>query len=343
MLSEGYNSTMDLLFIVVVLLLIAIASARPNESRYSEFEIKRRVESGAPEDLLNWRRFEFRRDANILRRLVVVALLTLSTVLSIASFGWVMGTLVALMVGLLYGRVAAVSVISGLGQKLYNRLEPRALVIVEQMSPTLRMLGGVVDPPVEQHISSREELVHLIETSDHGVLTKNEQKDLMASLTFRDKYVRDYMTPRSVMEAIGMNELLGPLMLDRLHQTGHTHFPVMDGDIDHLVGILHIYSLFTLENKKSLKVKDAMEPRVFYIHQDQLLEDALSACIKHRRHLLVVVNEYRETVGVITIEDAVEQLIGRKIVDQFQEHDDLRAVAARNPKGLNTGKNHVDV
>jgi len=145
------------------------------------------------------------------------------------------------------------------------------------------------------------------------------------------------------MEAIGANELLGPLVLDNLHRTGHTHFPVFEGDIDHLVGILHIYSLFTLENKKSLAVKDAMEPRVYYINETQTLEQALFACIKHRRHLLVVVNNYRETVGVITIEDAVEQLIGRKIVDQFAEHDDLRKVAERNPRHNNSSEAATDV
>jgi CBS domain containing-hemolysin-like protein len=86
-----------------------------------------------------------------------------------------------------------------------------------------------------------------------------------------------------------------------------------------------------------------MEPKVLYIHEEQPLNDALSACIKHRRHLLVVINEFRETVGVITIEDAVEQLIGRKIVDEFAEHDDLRKVAERNPRGNNLPKNHSDV
>ena len=67
-------------------------------------------------------------------------------------------------------------------------------------------------------------------------------------------------------------------------------------------------------------------------------DKALGACIKKRRSLLVVVNQYRETVGVITVEDIIEQLIGRKIIDQFDEYDDLRAVAETNPRKNNLPK-----
>lgn len=75
-----------------------------------------------------------------------------------------------------------------------------------------------------------------------------------------------------------------------------------------------------------------MEPKVLYIHEDQTLDDALATCIKHRRHLLVVVNESKETVGVITIEDAVEQLIGREITEKYDDHDNLAEVAGRKSR-----------
>jgi CBS domain containing-hemolysin-like protein len=57
----------------------------------------------------------------------------------------------------------------------------------------------------------------------------------------------------------------------------------------------------------------------------------------------VVVNQYRETVGVITVEDIIEQLIGRKIIDQFDEYDDLRAVAETNPRKNNLPKRGEDI
>jgi CBS domain containing-hemolysin-like protein len=101
--------------------------------------------------------------------------------------------------------------------------------------------------------------------------------------------------------------------------------------------------MHALKNRESLSVREVMDTQVFYIREDQSLDKALGACIKKRRSLLVVVNQYRETVGVITVEDIIEQLIGRKIIDQFDEYDDLRAVAETNPRKNNLPKRGEDI
>lgn len=334
---------MVFLALITIILLIFVASIRPNHSTYSEFEMQRRLDEAKDlVDTQNWQRFEYFSDVKTLQKILTSLLMVLSTVFLILAEGWILGTILAIIVALFYKWIAGLPLIHRWIQYLYDKFEARILKAVESSSRAIRLVGGLTEQHPEFAVTSRAELLHIVDSAG-DLLTKNEKLLIESGLTFGDKLVKDYMTPRSVMEVIGSNELLGPLVLDNLHKTGHTHFPVMDGDIDHLVGILHIYSLFTLENKKSLVVKDVMEPRVFYIHEDQTLEDALAACIKYRRHLLVVVNEYRETVGVITIEDAMIQLTGRKIVDQFAEHDNLRAVAERNPRGNNRPKSHVDV
>lgn len=328
--------------IVMFLILVGLASIHPNRSNLTEFELRRRLDAKEEGALLQWRRGEYRTEVMTLRRIVIAYALVITSTALIVQYGWGWGLFAAFIITLIYNRASSFPPIRSIAQRLYNRYEENFLKLVEQYQWAIRPFRGIADAQIERRISSRPELEHVFEGMPE-LLSREERQTLSAMLYFEEKKVRDYMTPRSVMEAIGAKELLGPLVLDSLHRTGHTHFPVFEGDIDHLVGILHIYSLFTLDNKKSLMVKDAMEPRVFYIHEDQSLADALSACIKHRRHLLVVINEYRETVGVITIEDAVEQLIGRKIVDQFAEHDDLRKVAARNPRKLNASPKSIDV
>lgn len=333
---------MVLLIIITFLVLFALASVRPRRSSLNDFELRRRLDAGEEGALLEWRRSDLHTEVMTVRRISIAFMLVLGSTFLIAEYGWLWGLLGALVVTLFYNRIASFGIIHHPAQRLYDKYEENLLRFIERWQPKLRFLSGIADVQVDRSIASREELEHTFSQLG-GLLTANERKMLSGVMHFEDKLVKDYMTPRSVMEAVGANELLGPLVLDNLHKTGHTHFPVFEGDIDHLVGILHIYSLFTLENKKSLAVKDAMEQRVFYINEDQTLDDALTACIKHRRHLLVVVNSYRETVGVITIEDAVEQLIGRKIVDQFTEHDDLRKVAERNPRQNNLTKSGIDV
>ena len=61
--------------------------------------------------------------------------------------------------------------------------------------------------------------------------------------------IDEIMTPRSMIESVPMNELLGPLVLDDLHKKGYSRFPVIDGDIDHVVGVLRIQDLLTIDRK----------------------------------------------------------------------------------------------
>lgn len=333
---------MVLLIITLLLILLALASMRPRRSSLHEFELRRRLDAKQEGALMEWRRSDLQTEVMTVRRVAVAFALVLSSTLFIVEYGWLWGLMAAFILTLFYNRIAGFGIIHNPSQRLYDKYEDKFLRFVERWQPKIRFLSGTADVQVERSIASREEFEYTFNELS-GLLTSSERKMFSGVMHFEGKLVKNHMTPRSVMEAVGAHELLGPLVLDNLYKTGHTHFPVFEGDIDHLVGILHIYSLFTLDNKKSLAVKDAMEPRVFYINEEQTLDDALTACIKHRRHLLVVVNSYRETVGVITIEDVVEQLIGRKIVDQFAEHDDLRKVAERNPRHNNLPKRGVDV
>jgi CBS domain containing-hemolysin-like protein len=175
------------------------------------------------------------------------------------------------------------------------------------------------------------------------LLSSDERKLIVNSLSFGEQLVSSIMTPKSMIDTISKSEFLGPLMLDELHKLGHSRLPVIDGDIDHVVGVLHLKSLLALDLKKSVTAEKAMEPRVFYIKHDQRLQHALAAFLRTHHHLFVVVNEYRETVGLLTLEDTVEALLGRKIIDEFDAHEDLRVVAMRNPRGNNHPAKREDV
>jgi magnesium and cobalt transporter len=191
-------------------------------------------------------------------------------------------------------------------------------------------------------VYSKDELVDVLVRST-GVLSKDETTHLRAGLDFASMRVNNVMTPRSVMESVDADEIIGPVLLDSLHKTGHSRFPVVDGDADHVVGMLYLHDLLENSDKSMKTVREAMQPKVFYIHEDQTLEHALHAFLRTRRHLFVVVNDYRETVGLLSLEDALEALLGKKIVDEFDRFEDLRAVAAHNPRANNLPDSRSDV
>ena len=333
---------MVVLTLFTVLALLFVTAITPNRSKLSEFELRRRLEGKLSGSLLEWRRGDLYVEVMTIRRVLIAFLLVVASALAIVEYGWLWGLFGSFVLILLYNRLAAIKPAHAYAQAQYDRHEKDFLRWVDRNRKFIRPFRGVADSGHSQELASREELAHLVDQAG-GMISSEERKMIHGALDFSEKLIKDYMTPRSVMEVIGAHELLGPLVLNDLHKTGHSHFPVLDGDIDHIVGILHLHNLLTITKKESVTVKDVMEPKVLFIHEDQTLSDALGACIKHRRHLLVVINEFRETVGVVTIEDAVEQLIGRQIVDENDNHEDLRAVAARNPRGNNKSPKASDV
>ena len=136
--------------------------------------------------------------------------------------------------------------------------------------------------------------------------------------------------PKRVVKAVSVNENIGPVLMTELHDIGHSRFPVYDGKKDSIIGTLYLRDL--VNTKSTGKVSDVMKKDVCYVHEEQSLYDALQAILKTRHHLLVVVNSFEEYVGIITIEDVIEQIIGKPILDEFDQYNDLRAVAARVAK-----------
>ncbi len=338
------SSLAIVLWFLSVLFLMLVAGAKPRRSTISRYEKGRRQARGDSEAAWITHRDLLIGHVLRLQQIIIAILMVTSVSLGVVAFGWWLGIVVAIVVAAEYQAVSHWRSLQKLAQRLYEGQEKHILKYIDRAPGLFKYLGSV-EPDHEDELrslDSREDLQHLIDQSV-GILTLEEKKLIINGLSFGDRLVSSIMTPRSVIDSIKKSEFLGPLMLDELHKTGHSRLPVYDGDIDHIIGILHTQSLLTLDIKRSVTAEKAMEPRVFYIREDQTLQHALAAFLKTHHQLFIVVNKYRETVGLLTLEDVIEALLGRQIVDEFDAHDDLRAVALRNIHDNNHSKNHQDV
>jgi CBS domain containing-hemolysin-like protein len=337
--------TMFLWIVTVVVggLLLLVAAMRPTRTTMSRYELDRRVDQGDKTAAALVRREGLIGDILSLQKVATALLLVIITLLLVAVLGWILGIIAAVVVALEYGSVARLGFLRHQAAKLYDKIEPHLLQYAERYPSVFRIVRSVTPEVIDYRLESREQLLHLVSQSG-DILSHDEKSLIKHGLEFDDREVMSIMTPVSVIDSISKKELLGPLVLDDLHKTGHSRFPVIDGDLNHIVGVLHIRDLLTLDTgKHSTTVEKAMEPRVFYIREDQTLRHALAAFLRTHHHLFVVVNEFRETVGLLSLEDVIEALIGRKIVDEFDTHEDLRTVAARNPRHNNHPPKHTDV
>lgn len=337
-------SLLLVLCVGVLALLVLVMGIVPKRTAMSVFELERRKKAGNHEATLALRREQLVIGIISLQKVIVSLLLVIFVAVSITTFGWLVGIIISLLVALEFHAIARASFVQSLSQKLYRHYEESLLHLVEKYPRTFRAIQAAVPSvPTDHQLDSKEELEHLVKNAG-AVLSKEEQKHILNGLKFDQRQVREIMTPRGMIDSVSKKEILGPLVLDDLHKTGHSRFPVIDHDIDHVVGVLHIQNLLVIDSgKKSTSVEKAMEARVFYIHEDQTLAHALAAFIRTRHHLFIVINEFRETVGVLSLEDVMEALLGHKIVDEFDTHEDLRLVAARNPRKINHPEKREDV
>lgn len=335
-----------LLFCVVVFFikLLFTRSLHIKHSELSQYEIERRAKKGDDEAIYLEQREDILVDVFTLRYALDTLLVVCFIVALVQLWGVLLGGIVALFVLILINKIARISFLHTRIQSLYDQYEDYVLVVADKLHPILSFIRELSVPqPVDTKLHSKEELLHITQEA-HSILTQEERYLFEHALKFEDKLVKDIMTPRSVVEIAHKNDTVGPVLLDRLHKTGHSRFPVIDGDLDHVVGLLYAHDLIDqAKNKNKATVEKLMEKKVFYINEAQTLPSALAGFLRVKHHLFIVVNEFEETTGVITIEDVIETLIGRKIVDEFDQYEDLRAVAARAAKTRNQSAHHTRI
>lgn len=178
-----------------------------------------------------------------------------------------------------------------------------------------------------RRINSKEELLDVLEHTriESDPFSKDELLIAVHALTFGDKKITEVMTPYGVVKKVRRDDVLSPVFLGELHDSGYSRFPVIEPEQGAVVGMLYSKDLVELHSHKT--VGAVMRPEVYFVNEFTALDNVLNAFLRTKHHLFLVVNEFEEIVGIVTIEDVIEQIIGRKIIDEFDRYDDLRAVA----------------
>ena len=220
--------------------------------------------------------------------------------------------------------------VNSVGLFLARWLTPPLGWLLAHAQPLLSRLTHFVNPRADSHTGmyEKEDIIELLKQQKKQTdnrISKEEIDIAINSLKFGEKLVREIMIPRRVVKTVNASEPVGPVLMDELHKNGHSRFPVYQDKPDNIVGTLYVKDLIDI--KHGGQVKDIMKKDVYYVREDQPLGHALQAFLKTKHHLFIAVNNFEEMVGVITIEDVLEQVLGKPIMDEFDKYEDLRAVA----------------
>ncbi|MGH9341294.1 MAG: hemolysin family protein [Acidobacteriota bacterium] len=180
----------------------------------------------------------------------------------------------------------------------------------------LRMVGM---PPVAEgeRAHSEEELRYLLAHShEKGALGRDEKRMLERVFDFADRSVRQVMVPSIEIVYLDVQKNFEEnLELAREHQ--HTRYPLCDGNFDRVLGLIHVKDLFWKYHQINAPFElTSIKRPVQFIPESKYIKNLLTEFRSTRTHLAIVVDEYGSTVGMVTLEDILEELVG-EIQDEF--------------------------
>lgn len=236
--------------------------------------------------------------------------------------------------------------VSNVSEQIAQKISPALSKVLSKLYPLLNRLGKEIKKvsrvTVHSGLYQKEDLIELLDrqaTQPDNRMSLSELGIVKSALTFGDKIIRDFMTPKRVVKTVSQTDSIGPVLMTELHESGFSRFPVV-GEKDEIVGTLYMRDL--VKAKTGGSVKQVMKKDVFYVNEEKTLNHALQAFFRTKHHLFIVVNSFEEIVGILTIEDVMEQVLGKQIIDEFDQYDDLRAVAALEAKKDAKTHKHIE-
>jgi magnesium and cobalt transporter len=175
----------------------------------------------------------------------------------------------------------------------------------------------------------REQLLAVLrQAHERSLLDADALSMIEGVLQVAELTAANVMVPRGQMDVIDISEPPS-VFLPRVIETRHSRFPVIDGDRDNVIGILHAKELLRMYADGGIGLRDLLHPASF-IPESKRLNVLLRDFREDRNHLAIVVDEYGGTAGLITIEDVLEQIVG-DIEDEFDLDDEALAIVAIEP------------
>lgn len=184
--------------------------------------------------------------------------------------------------------------------------------------------------------ATEEDLLATISLSRKtGAIESNEEVSLLNILLLDKKIVREVMTPRMVVFSLPAKYTVAEAK-EAKHVWPHSRIPVYENDdSEEIVGV--VYRREVLESlandQDDLTLEKLMKP-VHFVLETLTLDQLLVQFLESRLHLFVVLDEYGGVAGVVTLEDVLEEILGREIVDETDEVADLRDLARKRRKSL---------
>ncbi len=235
-------------------------------------------------------------------------------------------TLVVTVVLLIFGELGPKSIASSRGEGISYIFAIPLYIVIILFSPLAWLLNKVIllvslpFKKAETPAVTTDELASIIETSEEeGGMDEERSELLQSAIDFNETSVKEIMIPRVDMIAIDIDDGIDAV-LEAAREHSFSRIPVYENSIDNIIGILVVQKLYKKlidTDKKDIDLREMLvEP--YFIHLTVKLPDALDILREERTHIMVVLDEFGGTAGIVSMEDILEELVG-DIWDEDEE------------------------
>jgi CBS domain containing-hemolysin-like protein len=210
-----------------------------------------------------------------------------------------------------------------------------AIWLLNKAAASFLHLFAVRPPAHAERVHDPEELLLLLsESRKHGLVEESNAEMIAGVFDLAHTSVRQAMTPRTEVVAV---ERSWPLdkVIDVIRRSGYSRLPVYEEDLDHIVGVLLAKDLLDFFDGHIPFSVDAITREPFFIPETMRVDVLMKALQERNAHLAIVVDEYGGTLGIVTLEDLIEEIVG-DIFDEFDQNQMAEVVQA-------TAEGHLSV
>lgn len=200
-----------------------------------------------------------------------------------------------------------------------------AIWLLNKSAAGFLSLFAIRPPTHAERVHAPEELLLLLsESRKHGLVEESDAQMIAGVLDLAHTSVRQAMTPRTEMAAIERSWSLDKV-LEVVRRSGYSRLPVYEEDMDHIVGIVLVKDLLDFVDGDPPFSVDAIMREPFFIPETMRVDLLMKALQERNAHMAIVVDEYGGTLGLVTLEDLIEEIVG-EIFDEFDEDVTTAAV-----------------
>jgi len=232
----------------------------------------------------------------------------------------VMAGVISTALILIFGEVLPAAVLTRhalfVGAKVAGIVRILMVLFYPFAGPVAIVLDRVLGAEIPE-LLNRRELRHVIEKhqkSEESDIDSLDRDLLIGALSLHEKRAENIMTPKDEVYLVSLKDTLDETKISELRETGYTRFPVIQDD--RIVGVLNIKRLLGMRPKEITVEELTSGQKFIHIAADANADDVLYRMIKGKVHMATVVGQ-SEWVGIVTMEDILEELVGHEISDEF--------------------------